>query len=167
MVPQEDIDLLPKAKKVFEFRRSKYNDTLCTSNVYTMPDYNPPRLNALMCYEQGGQGLLVDNYPKGNKRSGCEYLKLALDKAGISNDNILDDIQIFPNPANQNVVIEKNQLQTILLYIQSTDGKLLYSQKLTQQTNFIQLDTFPRGMYLFYFLTKEGQKIKVEKIILN
>jgi hypothetical protein len=67
------------------------------------------------------------------------------------NTTVIDDfkLEIYPNPATNEVNFELlTDLKTDILEIYSTNGAVIYQQKVQTGTNKINIESLPAGMYL-------------------
>ena len=75
---------------------------------------------------------------------------------GLKENDILQNIKLYPNPTNSilNIVDENNQLQNTTIQIKNNLGQLVYTSPFTSQIN---LSSLSAGMY---FLTVENKGSK-------
>lgn len=166
MVPAEKLNKVIRLDSINSYIKNTFNDSLCERRYGENP-WKTPRIQSLMCYFQGNQGYLIDDYFKGNYKSGCNYLKSELDKSRISNPTISLNVIIYPNPFNDYIIVENFTQKLLNFTLQGMDGKLLNRTGLNRATNRIVLDSISSGTYLLYILNSEGQVLKYEKIIKN
>lgn len=74
---------------------------------------------------------------------------------------------VFPNPANEllNVSVIPSFASFSRIVIQAIDGKVIISQKVSTQKDFIQIDvsTLPSGLYLCHY--NNGREVLMQKFI--
>ncbi|MCB0659868.1 MAG: zinc-dependent metalloprotease, partial [Saprospiraceae bacterium] len=85
-----------------------------------------------------------------------------LHKTRIVDDNTLKDVQVYPNPALEQVKINAEE-KILEVHIYSMEGKLLKALSPNDASTTIQIDEFNSGVLLFEIKTEESQTI--EKII--
>ena len=70
-------------------------------------------------------------------------------------------IELFPNPVNDFLTINSNDLQLSEIEVISTDGNMLLSKQVNQ-VNFSNLDlsNFPPGIYFIKIRTRENEIVK-------
>ncbi len=85
------------------------------------------------------------------------YYKKGGDECGTLTVNIIElgsqnSINIFPNPSNGMYSIQAKGN----LFVFNTIGEKVFSQKLVNDTNLLDLSGFPNGMYFISLQTEEG-----------
>jgi len=65
-------------------------------------------------------------------------------------------VKVYPNPFQNNLIVETEQFQDHSLRIISTDGKVVYQTELTSDRQEIDLKNWPAGMYTVVIRDKEG-----------
>jgi PQQ-dependent dehydrogenase (s-GDH family) len=91
-------------------------------------------------------------------------LRANITKLGVDNR----DISIYPNPANDFVIINNFQaipFQTIELV--DMTGRVMLSQKTNSQLTKIDISQFSNGMYMLRFVDAKGTLLKTEKLIVQ
>ncbi|MEO6834029.1 MAG: T9SS type A sorting domain-containing protein [Chitinophagaceae bacterium] len=96
---------------------------------------------------------------------GCVNTSVAFNatNVGIYQIVTVEDIQVYPNPAKNQVIIEDAPAGTSLK-ITNVVGQIMGSYILNQKLEMIPLNTYPNGIYQFSFEVKEGGK-KTVKIV--
>jgi hypothetical protein len=82
---------------------------------------------------------------------------------GIENDNLSSHINIYPNPANDNITIEKttfNNIKDAIISIYNIQGQLLIQQPLRQTKTEINILKLAKGLYILKIGSQEGIKVK-------
>ena len=82
---------------------------------------------------------------------------------GLNENNLFQNIQLYPNPTNSilNIVDENNQLQNTTIQIKNNLGQLVYTSPFTSQIN---LHSLSAGMYFLTIEDKSSKKtIKIIK----
>jgi Secretion system C-terminal sorting domain len=75
-------------------------------------------------------------------------------------DGDFNTLKIHPNPTQNQVFIEANNLIDASLQILDINGRVVKSQKLNGTNNNINLESFKSGVYLFKILSNEGVTTK-------
>ncbi len=73
---------------------------------------------------------------------------------GITNSELNDEFNVYPNPSNGSVTIETKTFSNFKLNIYDTFGKLLSSDLVN--TNAYQIENLSIGMYIVQIITNEG-----------
>jgi len=68
---------------------------------------------------------------------------------------LINKLKLYPNPAQNQVTIEANELTNASLQIMDINGRVLQIQNL-QNTNTINIENFQTGVYLFKITSQEG-----------
>ena len=90
------------------------------------------------------------------------------DEAGLVENNIR--LKVFPNPSNSAVVISTSKVISngqVVVYDQS--GKLIYDEKITEQTNSISVNTsrLPQGFYTVQVLSENRTSTPVKLVVIH
>ncbi|WP_167357313.1 T9SS type A sorting domain-containing protein [Flavobacterium swingsii] len=72
-------------------------------------------------------------------------------------------IKIYPNPATNNVLIDFQDLDHTNVEVSDSNGRVLFTQKLSNNSNTINIDNLSSGIYLFKVSSNQG--IKTSKVI--
>ncbi|WP_395046516.1 T9SS type A sorting domain-containing protein [Flavobacterium sp.] len=72
-------------------------------------------------------------------------------------------IKIYPNPATNNVAIDFQDLDNTNVEVSDSNGRLLFTQKLSNNSNTINIDNLSSGIY--FFKVNSNQGIKTSKVI--
>lgn len=77
--------------------------------------------------------------------------------------DINSNFKLYPNPVQNEVVLEINDLSNVALEVFDTNGRLLKKQKLSSSKNSINVSELPSGIYMFKIISNEG--ITTSKVI--
>jgi len=84
---------------------------------------------------------------------------------GITEELLIkNDFKIYPNPTSNILIIDaininENRLEIFNIY--TSDGRLIFSKQLdSSKMNFLQVNDFPSGMYIFNYGNQSGKFIK-------
>jgi len=77
--------------------------------------------------------------------------------------DINSSFKLYPNPVQNEVVLEINDLSNVALEVFDTNGRLLKKQKLSSSKNSINVSELPSGIYMFKIISEEG--ITTSKVI--
>jgi hypothetical protein len=95
-----------------------------------------------------------------NPGSASDYLfimKIAPCCSGIeSNENILNPIKVFPNPNNGHFTLI-NELDSKVILVNSL-GQVVLEEKCSSGQTIIDIESFPKGIYLLKTIDKSGMK---------
>lgn len=93
--------------------------------------------------------------------------KCAVDMSELSEESCADvvgidewtnDFKVYPNPANTNVTIEGNNIESIVVY--NTLGQIVFKQNVVDEKILhIKTENLPDGFYLFRITSCEGQAV--------
>lgn len=87
---------------------------------------------------------------------------------GIQTNNLNNEINVYPNPASDNLNIRFNssEIAELIVYLYDVTGKQLLKQKIHQhENNQINLASFNNGVYILRILDSESSSVQSEKII--
>jgi hypothetical protein len=84
---------------------------------------------------------------------------------GTTSFEIASKLNIFPNPATNNVTILFADLNNAKLEVLDITGKVLMKQSLNLNSNTVNIEKLPAGMYLFKVTSNEGTA--TSKVIKN
>ncbi len=106
----------------------------------------------------------VDNYGSLQfVQVNCNDLSVGTEEQSLKHES---QINIYPNPAGNRVFVSINQEITgAQLEISDMNGKLMYSEKLSNTESCIDLSGYRPGMYVFKLMDVDGSVIGSEKII--
>lgn len=87
---------------------------------------------------------------------------------GINNISSIDNLMIFPNPANQNIFIRNGNVGEELLRFEFLDGlgRTILSQDLKSQDSQIDTQNLPAGIYLYKISAANG-KVRTGKLMIE
>jgi len=79
----------------------------------------------------------------------------------IVENNNLNEISIYPNPTNDNIVInlKGNDLDNASIQLFDILGKVVYSKQMLKQEQTVHLGNFKQGVYLLKFNNNKGSKV--------
>lgn len=76
-----------------------------------------------------------------------------------------DLIKIYPNPANHQIQIVCENIESATLNVYNIQGKFVFSKKLNNSNTTIDVTNFSNGIYLFKIIDEDGNILKTEKIV--
>ncbi len=93
----------------------------------------------------------------------CNDLSVGTEEQSLKHESL---VNIYPNPASDRVFVSINQEITgAQLEISDMNGKLMYSEKLSNTESYVDLSGYRPGMYLFKLMDVDGRVIDSKKII--
>jgi len=110
-------------------------------------------------YSPSGEMIVIFQTNQSNTKSGWEAYYISGASVGLQEINSQNDIQLFPNPSNQQLNIRFNtSMENIEIEMYSIDGKLIQSTRMNQPTTLIQLSTatLSEGYYFIKIKTDKG-----------
>ena len=112
------------------------------------------------------QSLSVGNYLvwltifiDGDTAISCRREVFLSNSTGVNEENISENISIYPNPSNGMITIDGNNILSIRIY--NTEGKEIYRGN----SSTFNFSKYQRGNYLVRIRTESG--VLVKKLILN
>lgn len=100
-----------------------------------------------------------------NQDSLCETIVVELDDSGLAEKDWNNRMQIYPNPAREEVMIKLNDIHYLsTLKIYSLSGKLVYENGLFTGQEILLLKDLPSGVYIIKIET-ENAEIFVRKLM--
>jgi len=92
--------------------------------------------------------------------NGCEATSELMLVSVSVGEELADKIHLFPNPANENVMLELPQGNWQVSFIDITGKTLLENHNLTQGRHNINLNTLSSGLYLIRISSESGSVVK-------
>ena len=92
------------------------------------------------------------------------------DKCGESGiaDNILERIEVFPNPVSKFLVVSGQYIDGINIEIYNLLGQLMSPNiEVNHQTHHIDVRNLPAGIYLLQIRDKKGSLVRTERIVIT
>jgi hypothetical protein len=106
------------------------------------------------CEGCGYEHRILTYYKKGTETWGTPY-----NFTGIETISDADNIQLYPNPATDNICIEVLELKKPMLFeLFTIDGKTIFQQPIISSEQVINIAGYRKGNYLYRFT--EGNKAK-------
>ena len=81
-------------------------------------------------------------------------------------ENIAQQIKIFPNPANDVLTLNTGNLKNIQLELFDISGRKLFQQKVSYSQENVDVSSFANGVYICT-ITSNNQTVKREKIVIS
>jgi hypothetical protein len=91
--------------------------------------------------------------------------KKALIEEGVDTNKEKSTINIYPNPSDDIISIEIENINNATIEIYNVSGKLVFSKELKAKVEKIDLSGFSRGMYLVK--VSQEQDVKVGKVVVK
>lgn len=77
--------------------------------------------------------------------------------------NIAENVNLFPNPASNNLSVVVNKLTNVSLRVYDSNGRMMMNQKLPEISNKIDTSYLQSGIYLFAIESQEG--VTIQKVV--
>lgn len=93
---------------------------------------------------------------------GCKYYSDTVNiVSGINDEEYYSDVLAYPNPTTGDLHLDLNEpvKRDFLLTITDVNGRMIRSEKLSEQFNIIDISPLPSGLY-FYELENESQRYR-------
>jgi len=99
--------------------------------------------------------------------NGCETIEtFVLDfTTGISNVNFVNGVQIYPNPAKNNLSVELKEFKGVFFELYDISGKKVLNQELLSTKHSINLAEFNSGIYFYKLLNTTNQSLVKGKLM--
>lgn len=81
------------------------------------------------------------------------------------NTELISDISVYPNPASDKLMINSEMIQDHTLCIFGTDGKLIFTTKLSSGNNSVNIQGFSSGTYFYQLFDKEKTPVVAGKFL--
>lgn len=94
--------------------------------------------------------------------------RLSKELTGIGSDPdiAMQAIDIYPNPANDKVLVEMNRMLTnVSLEILDINGRRIKSLTLLNGQSSVDFSEYPAGIYIFKILNMNGTIVESRKVI--
>jgi endonuclease I len=125
-------------------------------NMTDPPDDFEKNRNELIYSYQENRNPFIDH---------PEYVDLIWGDPNSREENLFDNISVYPNPFTSVVNLELPVKKTLSYNILSFDGKTVVSGKLDSQNTSINLTSLNKGLYLLYLQTADADGFKTYKLI--
>jgi len=106
-------------------------------NVYGLTTHNNTLLNSVAVAQNGKAIRCIEDVT-----------------TSIENLSFQNEIQIFPNPATDRVIISFEEIRNYHLSIYDMMGNSLYEQKLVDKMNYLEIAFLPKGTYLIKLISE-------------
>ena len=104
------------------------------------------------------QGIDCLSAPARTKENPNEYvLKFFYSETGVE-DNAEQNIGIYPNPANEKITIEAQNIERVS--ISNVMGQKVYEKSVNSDNMVIDVNSFPAGIYMINVVTEEYETTK-------
>jgi hypothetical protein len=90
-------------------------------------------------------------------------IKISTPVLGVNNFELNSKIKIYPNPATNKVTIDFQDLDNTNVEVSDSNGRVLFTQKLNNNSNTINIDNLSSGIY--FFKVNSNQGIKTSKVV--
>ncbi|NOY50040.1 MAG: T9SS type A sorting domain-containing protein [Chlorobi bacterium] len=94
-----------------------------------------------------------------------EYVDLIWGDPNSREENLFDNISVYPNPFESVVNIDFSASKTLSYSILSFDGKTIASGKLDSQNSSVNLTSLNSGIYLLFLQSADADGFKTYKLI--
>ena len=91
-------------------------------------------------------------------------IELAYSGEGVENIEIIDNVNIYPNPASSVINVAATNLTKVNIY--NGVGQLVYSQEVDTDVIKVNIDSWSNGLYYVNIETKDGYKSS-QKVVVN
>ena len=128
----------------------------------------PNEIGQLCSFKQRSIKLL--NWNSGLPNFPNYELGAVADKCGESGiaDNILERIEVFPNPVSKFLVVSGQNIDGINIEIYNLLGQLMSPNiEVNHQTHHIDVRNLPAGIYLLQIRDKKGSLVRTERIVIT
>ncbi len=139
------------------YYRTSFNDIF--SSAPYPPTVGIPNVNgtgtipAMQRFTAGGRMTVSPNPP-------CIY-------SGIEERKSLQNIFVFPNPANKNLYIKANLDEAVNIEIYSMDGKIVYAHPFPKDQGILQVNTASMTPGIYFLKVMGAREIYVSKICIE
>jgi hypothetical protein len=106
------------------------------------------------------------NYAVEISYNGCTKISecVAIQLTGIAKNKIYD-IQVYPNPADNRLIVEVSAPFSGFIVLYEINGKEIMRHAATDKRNEINISSLAKGVYLIKIETEEGVNFGVRKIV--
>ncbi len=88
---------------------------------------------------------------------GCTVLSDSSTFSVALNDEIPDQIKVFPNPASDHIIFESVDFYNAEIKVYDLRGFMIEDKKLLEDELRLNISTYPRGLYIYNIQTKSGK----------
>jgi hypothetical protein len=171
-----------------------YKFVISTAGTATITLVNLPANYDLYLYSSNGTSQLAVSRSQGTKSEsisgtfsvGTYYVKVIGKNGALNTSNCYTlrvqtgtaaaqdftnanvEVKIFPNPTHNNIsvyLVGNSSSRNLLMY--DANGKVIYSQKVTDMITTLDMQRLAKGMYLVKVLSSTGVILHSEKVIKN
>lgn len=132
------------------------------SSVTSYTDVSPPPGTLHYLIEAVNPSSCNPSLKSGNSFASTISNIASTNGVGINELSDDENIQIYPNPANEEITVAGTSLCNSHMEIINSLGQMIYSDELTSQIKTIDISDFPKGIY---FLSIKGKTFISYKII--
>lgn len=97
---------------------------------------------------------------------GCDTIPYAA-ALGIENSAMMNYISIFPNPANDFIMIDCGAINGLKFKLTDTQGKIVRLEELNLAIQRIDLSALPNGLYFIEIMDNNAKIIQTKKLMLE
>lgn len=148
-----------------------YTQTIVTQSLNSS-GVNMSQSNGSLSFTIGELVIVSQMDNQGNILNNGFIAGAALSSLTIQEPNTDDlDFIIFPNPTTEVISIRINDdtIEKVIVTIKDSQGKEMYSERLTFISNTIRINTqsYASGAYLLYILNSKNKILGIYKILKN
>jgi hypothetical protein len=119
-------------------------------------------------------GYVMLGYTEGHNSFLPNMYLIKIDKNGVAS-NVLDirepeengSISIFPNPANEILMVRSESEPTFFAVLIDLNGKQIHSANTATSVMSIQVTSIPNGLYLLQLMNADGLLIGTKKVLIQ
>lgn len=152
---------------VADFRNSRIRKISPNGTVTTItPDLSPYQPKAI-CIDDSSGNIYFTAFHNYNSK----IFKISDYNLDLSENESIQDIKIYPNPANDHITIDfgtLNNYESYKIKVANALGQEVFNQSINTQQNYLQLNSLTlKGIYFVNIIDGQGHTVVVKKIILE
>lgn len=114
--------------------------------------------------EEGSYNVCLTAYGDCDTITNCKTVNVVDNSSDISQEEILNNILVYPNPSKDKVTIRTEKQEVKQVIIHNSNGQLVYQTALKDEETVIKVNHWSPGVYTFLLMNKEGKTIGSKKI---
>lgn len=139
------------------FRDIGYSNLGHNSRMYSIAiDSTDSGWYITMSHLSSDVGKIKNNY----KHCGISIRCLRDTPAQINDNNIQDDLEIYPNPAINKIYVNSTEKQDMKIQVFNTIGKCVLQTELNNTKNEIDISSLTKGIYILKIADSKGTFVK-------
>lgn len=114
--------------------------------------------------EEGSYTVCLTAFGICDTITNCNTIIVVENSSGLSEEERMESILVFPNPSKEKVTIRTAKLDVDQVIVYSSNGQLVYQTKIKEEETVIQVKNWSAGVYTLQLIDKNGKTMGSKKI---